>query len=206
MRPTAPEFPPALLLLLSAVACASPARDHGARVPAAAAVPAPEPAGPEASPAPSGEDTPAGVVSPPAAAPGASPAPAPFAPAPSLPPERRGPPLPELRVKSFGLHVGGSSRDAASRDEFLRTLERASSRYLDCYRLIESPGASGTYGADLHVPGSGGKARVAEQRTKLPGESFRACMAKAFESVTFPAPPSGRSVVVSYSVKFTLAW
>jgi hypothetical protein len=117
-------------------------------------------------------------------------------------PERHGPPLPELSVKSFGLHVGGGGKDAAARDDFLRTLEAIKWRYLDCYRLIEEPGAVGTFGADLTIGGTGGKPRVGKPRTRLRGEAFQGCMVRAFESVSFGRPPSGRSVVVSYSVKF----
>jgi len=115
-----------------------------------------------------------------------------------------GAPLPELSVKSFGLHIGGGGRDAAAREEFLRALESASWRYLDCYRLVAEPGSVGTFGADLTVGGAGGKAKVGKPRTKLRGDEFHACMLSAFESVPFPRTPSGRAVVVSYSVKFNL--
>jgi hypothetical protein len=128
--------------------------------------------------------------------------------APAAPPaenERPGPPLPELRVKSFGLHVGGS-RDDDLRKEVQRTLERGFPRYLDCYRLIDAPGSEGTFGADLRVPVEGGTAKVEQPRTKLPGEAFRACMIKAFESARFEPPSSGRTTVVSYSVKFSFGW
>jgi hypothetical protein len=130
--------------------------------------------------------------------------PAPATPAPSVG-ERKGPPLPELRVKSFGLHVGGAARDAAARADYLRVLESGWWRYLDCYRLLDRPGVEGTFGADLHVSGDGGKARVAHPRTKLPGTPFRECMERAFASAHFAPSPSGRAVVLSYSVKFTLA-
>ena len=106
-------------------------------------------------------------------------------------------------MKSFGLHVGGGARDAAARDDFLRVLEAASGRYLDCYRLIAEPGSVGTFGADLTIGGAGGKPHVGKPRTRLRGEAFEGCMVKAFESVTFGAPPSGRAVVVSYSVKWS---
>jgi hypothetical protein len=119
--------------------------------------------------------------------------------------ERKGPPLPELRVKSFGLHVGGAARDAAARADYLRVLESGWWRYLDCYRLLDRPGVEGTFGADLHVAGDGGKARVAHPRTKLLGTPFRECMERAFASAHFAPSPSGRAVVLSYSVKFTLA-
>jgi hypothetical protein len=107
-------------------------------------------------------------------------------------------------VKSFGLHVGGS-KDAGAREDFLRALETASTRYLDCYRLIEQPGSAGTFGADLTVGGAGGRGKVKTTRTKLRGEAFAACMVRAFESVSFGRPPSGRAVVLSYSVKFSLS-
>src|SRR5262245_52996558 len=192
-----------LALILAATACkapepASPAspgvssagqpRVTGEGEPGA--TPGAAPAGSTAATAPSGT------------APGGS-VPAPSAGAPN---ERPGPPLPELRVKSFGLHVGGAAKDEEQRREVQRTLERGFPRYLDCYRLVEEPGSEGTFGADLRVAGEGGRPKVEQPRTKLRGEAFRACMVKAFESARFDAPSSGRAVVVSYSVKFSFGW
>jgi hypothetical protein len=108
-------------------------------------------------------------------------------------------------VKSFGLHVGGGGKDAAARDDFQRALEAGSWRYLDCYRLVEEPGVVGTFGADLALGATGGKPKVKTTRTKLRGKAFEGCMVRALESVSFGRPPSGRSVVVSYSVKFSLS-
>jgi hypothetical protein len=186
------------------VACKTP---EGARSPSDE--PAAHPDVPESSPVAPQEQPPlagAGAKSvapatPPPLEPGSSVAPGPVAPGP-VAPERHGPPLPELSVKSFGLHVGGSAKDAAARDDFLRALERAKGRYLDCYRLIDEPGSVGTFGADLTIGSEGGKPRVGKPRTKLRGEEFQLCMVRAFESVAFGRPPSGRAVVVSYSVKF----
>ena len=152
--------------------------------------------------APGAPAAPGGAAPPPASDPGAPAAPG----VPPVPNEHSGPPLPELRVKSFGLHVGGAAKDTELRREVQRTLERGFPRYLDCYRLIEEPGSEGTFGADLVVAVDGGKAKVQQPRTKLKGEAFRACMIKAFESARFEAPSSGRAVVVSYSVKFSFAW
>jgi hypothetical protein len=163
----------------------------------ATAAPAGSPGAPPAAP---GAEPPPDGSSPAEAPPAPGPAPAPGA------PEKRGPPLPELRAKSFGLHVGGAARDAAARDDFLRALERNSWRYLECYQLIEKPGSEGTFGADLHVGGQGGKPSVSGVRTKLKGAEFRSCMERALESTKFDPTPSGRSVVVSYSLKFSFAW
>jgi len=184
-------------------ACAAPAQS---RAPSAAPAPgaAPTPGGIAVAPAPASTGaTPNAATETPAPAQPAV-APAQNAVVPAGPPERHGSPLPELSVKSFGLHIGGSSEDAAARDEFLRALEGASWRYLDCYRLVEQPGSVGTFGADLTVGAGGGKAKVKKPRTKLRGDAFQACMLSAFESVSFPRTPSGRAAVVSYSVKFNL--
>lgn len=130
---------------------------------------------------------------------------APPAPVGPVVPERHGPSLPELTIKSFGLHIGGSAADAAARADFLRALEGAVPSYLDCYRTMEEPGRTGTFGADLTVGANGGKPRVGKPRTKLPGQAFQACMVRSLEAVSFPRTPSGRAVVVSYSVKFSFA-
>jgi len=191
---------PVLLALgLALAACATPSAEHPANAPERApdgAGPAPE--GPSAAPtAPPGS---APAVAPPAAGapPGGGVGGAPSA------PEHHGPPLPELSVKSFGLHIGGSAADAGARAEFLRALEGAAPSYLDCYRAIDVPGSVGTFGVDLTIGGTGGKPKVGKPRTKLRGEAFQACMVRALEGVTFPKTPSGRAVVVSYSVKFNL--
>jgi hypothetical protein len=187
-------------------ACAAPAQSRAPNVAPAltaapplggAAVAAPAPTSAGATPNPTAETAPS--------APAPGPAPNAVAPVgPVGPAERHGPPLPELSVKSFGLHIGGSAQDAAARDEFLRALEAASWRYLDCYRLVEQPGSVGTFGADLTVGAAGGRATVKKPRTKLRGEAFQTCMLNAFEGVSFPRTPSGRAAVVSYSVKFNL--
>ena len=193
-----------LQLLLGLSACAKPGAERGPNAAtrgAAAEGGTPGPGGPEAGPSaatPPGAE-PGSAPSAAAAPPGSAPAVVPAA------PEKHGPPLPELSVKSFGLHVGGSSADAAARAEFLRALENASWSYLDCYRAIDVPGSVGTFGADLTIGGTGGKPRVGKPRTKLRGDAFQSCMTRAFESVSFGPTPSGRAVVVSYSVKFSFS-
>lgn len=183
-----------------ASACAKPTGERGPQAPTAS-VPAAAPdarAEQPAAPAPTGPDAPLSNVA--VGAPTVPPAPVgPVA------PERHGPPLPELTIKSFGLHIGGSAADAAARADFLRALEGSVPSYLDCYRTIEEPGRTGTFGADLTVGADGGKPRVGKPRTKLPGQAFQSCMVRALEGVSFPRTPSGRAVVVSYSVKFSFA-
>ncbi|HWP04606.1 MAG TPA: hypothetical protein VNN72_02635 [Polyangiaceae bacterium] len=178
--------------------CAKPASERPAAAPASGSAASPPEGAPPDATAPPGTapaTAPPGTAPPVAIGPGAAPA----------APERHGPPLPELSVKSFGLHVGGSAADAAARADFLRALEAGTPSYLDCYRAIEVPGSVGTFGADLTIGGSGGKAKVGKPRTKLRGDAFQTCMVRALESVSFARTPSGRTVVVSYSVKFNLS-
>ncbi len=196
---------PLLSLILAVTACRAPEATSPAQPPATSAGAAPSsPGSPGAAPSAPGAPSSTGV---PSAEPGAAPsAPGASPVAPGAQNERPGPPLPELRVKSFGLHVGGAAKDSEQRKEAQRTLERGFGRYLDCYRLVEEPGSEGTFGADLHVASEGGKPKVGQPRTALRGEAFRACMVKAFESARFDPPSSGRALVVSYSVKFSFGW
>src|SRR5262245_7824313 len=116
-----------LALILASTGCKVPeARSPGA------------PAPPNQSNAPStsapASDGAGNAPAPPAstAGPGGAPPTSPEAPAaPPVANERSGPPLPELRVKSFGLHVGGAAKDTDLRRDVQRTLERGFPRYLD---------------------------------------------------------------------------
>jgi hypothetical protein len=196
---------PLLAVILTAMACkvpeaATPEPPTSTSDGSGASAPEAPSTAPDAPGAPSGAETPS------AGEPGVSPAPSATPGAPPGPNERPGPPLPELRVKSYGLHVGGAAKDSEQRKEAQRTLERGFPRYLDCYRLIEEPGSEGTFGADLRVAAEGGRPKVDQPRTKLRGETFRACMVKAFESARFDPPSSGRTIVVRYSVKFSFGW
>ena len=118
-------------------------------------------------------------------------------------PELTGPPLPELSVKSFGLHLSSGAKDEETRAAFLRQLEHGFPDYLECYRELETPGKEGTFGADLRIEAQGGRARVEQTRTKLSGDEFKQCMVRSIEALRFKAPPSGRAMMVSYSVKFS---
>jgi hypothetical protein len=111
-----------------------------------------------------------------------------------------GPPLPEVRVKSYGLHIGGGLEQ--DREPVLRTLEHSFPRFLACYPLVEEAGKEGTFGVDLVVPTEGGRPRVDQPRTGLRGEAFKACMLKVFETLKFK--PQRRATAVSYSLKFSV--
>ena len=109
--------------------------------------------------------------------------------------------LPEVRVESVGMHVGGGANDPASKEPFQRALAKQFPELRGCYRLIEEP-KSGTFGVDLHIPRGGGKPRVEQPRTALRGDAFRDCVIRAFQNTEFEK--TKLPMVISYSVKFSV--
>jgi hypothetical protein len=163
-------------------------------------------AGRSAEPAPAPAMTPEPVSSAPAEpAPGPASAAASDESASQLPaegPSASTPRLPALSVQSIGMHVGGGANDPASKAPFLRALEARFPAFLECFRLAAEPGAGGTFGVDLRVAAAGGAPTVEQPRSSIAGEEFRSCMLSAFEGVLFE--PTKKSLVLSYSLRFTL--
>ena len=112
------------------------------------------------------------------------------------------PRLPALEVQSIGMHIGGSANDQKSKAPFVRAVERQFPAFLECFRLAGEPGRGGTFGVDLRVGTGGGAPEVEEPRTAIPGDPFRECMLRAFAGVAFE--PTGKPVVISYSLRFSL--
>jgi hypothetical protein len=187
---------PALALTLLLAACAAKNTGGGAESPAQASDEEQAPAA-TAAPAPGvlPEPLPTTPVEPPAT-PGEAPPEEPQL----KPIVASGPPLPEVRVKTYGLHLGGG-RDE-DREPILRTLEHSFPRFLSCYPLVEEGGKQGTFGVDLVVPVEGGRPRVEQPRTALRGDEFKSCMLKVFETLKFT--PQRRATAVSYSLKFSV--
>lgn len=111
--------------------------------------------------------------------------------------------LPELRIEAIGMHVGGGKNDAAEKAPFQRALERQFPAMLECYRLSEAPPGGGSFGIDLKIPRTGGRATPSQPRTRLRGAAFQECMVQALSGAVFERPGAGPTVV-SYSVRFTL--
>lgn len=107
-----------------------------------------------------------------------------------------------VSVSSMGLHIGGGRWDAASRKRVLRAFEAKFDGYRRCHPMAKEVVGGATVGVDVVIPKAGGQAAVREMRTRLSGRGFEPCMRRAFESIRFPAPPTGRPETVSYSVLF----
>jgi hypothetical protein len=111
--------------------------------------------------------------------------------------------LPELALRTVGMHVGGGPNDAPTRAFFRQPLEDRFDDFRRCYPLVEEPGKGGTFGADLLIGKQGGKPQVEQPRSTFGGPRFRACMLEAFAKARFPKPPTG-STKISYSLRFSL--
>ncbi|HET9955664.1 MAG TPA: hypothetical protein VFQ61_14215 [Polyangiaceae bacterium] len=113
-----------------------------------------------------------------------------------------GPSLPAVSLRTLGLHIGGGPNDTAGKAPFVTAIESRFEDFLSCYRWVDEPGKSGTFGVDLHIERRGGKPRVEEPRAGLSGDKFQACVVRAFENVQFPSP--GKPTVISYSLRFSV--
>ncbi|HEY3664729.1 MAG TPA: hypothetical protein VGL19_01970, partial [Polyangiaceae bacterium] len=141
----------ALFALFALVGCGAAARSTGA---AGATAPAPANA-PNGAPA----ATPSAAAGQ-AAAPQSAATFLPRLPEVTLDPKQPMHPLPELKVENIGLHVGGGPNDADTKAPFLRAIAERFPAFMDCYRKNEDPAKGGRFGIDLHIPRSGGHARV----------------------------------------------
>lgn len=142
-----------------------------------------------------------------------SPVPAPAAPAAARPPvtsagatsaarPRPAPSGPAVSLMSMGLHVDGLLNREPHRGRLVKVFEREFPAFKRCHGRASPHAEGASYGVDLLIPRGGGRAKVRATRTRLEGAAFGSCMRAAFEAIQFPAPPSERPEIVSYSVLF----
>jgi hypothetical protein len=111
-------------------------------------------------------------------------------------------PAPRGTVAYIGLHIGGGPNDKATKAPFERAIAKHFAELAECYAHLEKRGATGTFGIDLLVPATGGRATSSNARTALPGAAFRDCAVHVFETVDFDKPKLG-ATKLSYAVRFT---
>jgi hypothetical protein len=115
---------------------------------------------------------------------------------------RPAPSGPPVSLVSMGLHVDGLLNREPHRGRLVRVFEREFPAFKRCHGRASPHAEGASYGVDLLIPSAGGRAKVRETRTRLEGAAFGSCMRAAFEAIRFPATPSERPEVVSYSVLF----
>jgi hypothetical protein len=109
---------------------------------------------------------------------------------------------PPVSLMSMGLHVDGLLNREPHRGRLVRVFEREFPAFKRCHGRAAPHTEGASYGVDLLIPSGGGRAKVRDTRTRLEGAGFGSCMRAAFEAIRFPAPPSERPEIVSYSVLF----
>jgi hypothetical protein len=117
-------------------------------------------------------------------------------PAPSQPRAR------PVALATVGLHVDGTLDKEPHRSRLVRVFEREFSAFRRCHERAERHDQGASFGVDLLISKTGGRAKVRQTRTRLESKAFRACMLSAFEAIRFAPPPTSRAEVVSYSVLF----
>jgi hypothetical protein len=122
------------------------------------------------------------------------------APAPNLAPMPAR--APAVTLATVGLHVDGKLDQEPHRSRLVKVFEREFGSFRRCHGRAERHERGASFGVDLFIPKSGGRAKVRQTRTRLENKAFRQCMLAAFESIRFAPPASQRAEVVSYSVLF----
>jgi hypothetical protein len=132
-----------------------------------------------------------------------APTPSPSAGAPAVGSPGIGPSLPEVVIRTVGIHIGGGPNDDPSRAAYKRQVEAKFESFRRCFRLVEEPRRPGVFGVDLDISGQGGRAKVRQPRTTMGPSAFRDCVLEAFQSIEFDRPARG-ATTVSYSIRFAL--
>jgi hypothetical protein len=105
-------------------------------------------------------------------------------------------------LATVGLHVGGMLNREPHRSRLVSVFERQFNAFRTCHQRADRHLQGASFGVDLLIPKTGGRAKVRQTRTRLDGKGFRACMHAVFEAIRFAPPPSERAEIVSYSVLF----
>ena len=80
------------------------------------------------------------------------------------------------------MHIGGGPNDDESKRPFAQAIEGSFEAMRLCYKKAEDPARGGTFGVDLKIGRSGGKAELEQVRTALKGEGLRECLESALKT------------------------
>ena len=127
--------------------------------------------------------------------------PAPSASAAAAPAEEA--PLPKVKVKNIGMHIGGGPNDDVTKEPIKRSVEPHFDAFRRCFAKVEDQTKGGDFGVDVLIEAAGGKAKITHPRTALKGEGFEACVVDVFQAIEFLKPKGSKKTMVSYSIRFT---
>ena len=112
-------------------------------------------------------------------------------------------PLPKVKVKNIGMHIGGGPNDDVTKEPIKRSVEPHFDAFRRCFAKVDDQAKGGDFGVDVLIEGAGGKAKITHPRTALKGAGFEACVVTVFEAIEFLRPKGGQKTMVSYSIRFT---
>jgi hypothetical protein len=112
-------------------------------------------------------------------------------------------PIPKVKVKNIGMHIGGGPNDDVTKEPIKRSVEPHFDAFRRCFAKVDDQAKGGDFGVDVLIEGAGGKAKITHPRTALKGAGFEACVVSVFEAVEFLRPKGGQKTMVSYSIRFT---
>src|SRR5689334_781145 len=94
-------------------------------------------------------------------------------------------PIPKVKVKNIGMHIGGGPNDDVTKEPIKRSVEPHFDAFRRCFAKVEDQKKGGDFGVDVLIEGNGGKAKITHPRTALKGEGFEACVVTVFEAIEF---------------------
>jgi pyruvate/2-oxoglutarate dehydrogenase complex dihydrolipoamide acyltransferase (E2) component len=112
-------------------------------------------------------------------------------------------PIPKVKVKNIGMHIGGGPNDDVTKEPIKRSVEPHFDAFRRCFAKVEDQAKGGDFGVDVLIEANGGKAKITHPRTALKGAGFEECVVLVFESIEFLKPKGGKKTMVSYSIRFT---
>jgi hypothetical protein len=112
-------------------------------------------------------------------------------------------PIPKVKVKNIGMHIGGGPNDDVTKEPIKRSVEPHFDAFRRCFAKVEDQAKGGDFGVDVLIEANGGKAKITHPRTALKGAGFEECVVSVFESIEFLKPKGGKKTMVSYSIRFT---
>jgi hypothetical protein len=112
-------------------------------------------------------------------------------------------PIPKVKVKNIGMHIGGGPNDDVTKEPIKRSVEPHFDAFRRCFAKVEDAAKGGDFGVDVLIEANGGKAKISHPRTALKGAGFEECVVSVFESIEFLKPKGGKKTMVSYSLRFT---
>jgi hypothetical protein len=110
------------------------------------------------------------------------------------------PPLEDVSVKHYGMHIGGGPNTEQAKARYLDPIERRFDELRNCHVLAKNRKVQASFGVDLLIGSQGGRAKIKDYRTQLSGKDFQMCVLGILGEVRFPVPE--RATVVSYSILF----